>query len=152
MKEVERIAEQLNRAITGPAWHGPAILELLAGVTAEQAAARPAGDTHSIWELTLHIAAWLRAGRSRLGGERAQLTDAEDWPAVTKIDEQGWGEVVNSIREAHEELRAAISDFEDSRLDQPILAGMSSSYVTLHGVIQHSLYHAGQIAVLKKRV
>jgi hypothetical protein len=27
---------------------------------------------------------------------------------------------------------------------------MSSTYVTLHGVVQHSLYHAGQIALLKK--
>jgi uncharacterized damage-inducible protein DinB len=27
---------------------------------------------------------------------------------------------------------------------------MSTGYVTLHGVIQHDLYHAGQIAMLKK--
>jgi len=27
---------------------------------------------------------------------------------------------------------------------------MSTVYVTLHGVIQHDLYHAGQIAMLKK--
>jgi hypothetical protein len=36
------------------------------------------------------------------------------------------------------------------RLDEPIIAGMSSIYVTLHGVVQHHLYHAGQIAMLKK--
>jgi uncharacterized damage-inducible protein DinB len=39
---------------------------------------------------------------------------------------------------------------EEERLDQPILDGLSSVYVTLHGVIQHDLYHTGQIAVLRK--
>jgi uncharacterized damage-inducible protein DinB len=39
---------------------------------------------------------------------------------------------------------------EESRLNEPILQGLSSVYVTVHGVIQHDLYHAGQIAMLKK--
>jgi uncharacterized damage-inducible protein DinB len=150
MKEVERIADQLNRAITGSAWHGPAVLELLNGITAEQAAAHPISGAHSVWEIALHIDAWLRAGTRRLGGDRAQLTETEDWPAVSKVDEQAWSEMLNSIKQAYEQLRAAIQELEDSRLDHPIMDGMSSVYVTLHGVIQHSLYHAGQIALLKK--
>ena len=47
-------------------------------------------------------------------------------------------------------LVKAIARVPESRLDEPILEGMSSVYVTLHGVIQHDLYHAGQIAMLKK--
>jgi len=54
------------------------------------------------------------------------------------------------MKQALDELRAAISSLDDSRLEQPIIAGMSSVYITLHGVIQHSLYHAGQMAILKK--
>jgi len=38
----------------------------------------------------------------------------------------------------------------ESRLDEPITEGMSTVYATLHGVIQHDLYHAGQITILKK--
>src|SRR5437764_6919973 len=56
MNEVERILDQLKRAFEGNAWHGPAVEEVLADVTAEQAAAKPIPDAHSIWELTLHIA------------------------------------------------------------------------------------------------
>ena len=58
MKELERIKDQFQRAFNGQAWHGPSLLSLLAGVTAEQAAAHPVPGAHSIWELTLHIAAW----------------------------------------------------------------------------------------------
>lgn len=150
MKETERIADQLNRAFVGSAWHGPAVMEILEGVTAEQAGARPFEQAHSIWELALHIEAWTRACRRRLLGERAQLSDAEDFPVVTGSDEQAWKEARESIKQAHDELAAAIRELEDSQLDQPIIEGMSSVYVTLHGVIQHSLYHAGQIAILKK--
>ena len=150
MTEIERIIDQLDRAFVGEAWHGPAVIEILEGVTAQQAAAYPLAGGHSIWELALHITAWTRAGSRRLHGERAQLTDAENFPAVTDSSERAWEVVRESIKRAHEELRSAILLLDDSRLNQPIIEGMSSVYVTLHGVIQHSLYHAGQIAILKK--
>ena len=150
MTEVQRIVDQLNRAFAGEAWHGPAVMSILDGITAQQAAARPFHGAHSIWEIVLHIAAWERACRRRLGGDRAQLSGAEDWPKVADTDEQTWERVRETLRQAHEELCNAVSEMDESRLDQPILEGMSSVYVTLHGVIQHSLYHAGQIAILKK--
>ena len=150
MREIERIGDQLNRAFVGEAWHGPAVLELLKGVTAEQATARPFAGGHSIWELALHIEAWVRAGGRRLQGNPAQLTEVEDWPAVTASDEQAWQQVRESIKQAHNELASATLLLDEARLDQPIIKGMSSVYVTLHGVIQHSLYHAGQIAILKR--
>lgn len=87
MTEVERIVDQLNRAFEGEAWHGPAVVEILEGITAPQAAARPLHGAHSIWEITLHIAAWERAVLRRLHGERAELLTEEDWPAVPMTDE-----------------------------------------------------------------
>jgi uncharacterized damage-inducible protein DinB len=150
MAEVQRIVDQLNRAFAGEAWHGPAVMSILDGITAQQAAARAFHGAHSIWEIVLHIAAWERACRSRLGGDRAELSGAEDWPKVTDVNERAWEQAKEALRQAHEELCNAVSEMDESRLDQPILEGMSSVYVTLHGVIQHSLYHAGQIAILKK--
>lgn len=147
--EIERLVDQLKRAFEGEAWHGPAVMEIFEGITAQQAA-RPFDQAHSIWEIALHIEAWVRACRRRLEGDRAQLTGTEDWPTVTDSDEQAWERTRESIKQAHDELRSAISLLDHSRLDQPIVEGMSSVYVTLHGVIQHSLYHAGQIAILKK--
>ena len=150
MTEIERIIDQLNRAFVGEAWHGPAVIEILEGITAQQAAAHPLAGGHSIWKLALHITAWTRAGSRRLQGDRAQLTDVENFPSVTDSGERAWEEARESIKLAYEELRGAIQLLDDSQLDQPIIEGMSSIYVTLHGVIQHSLYHAGQIAILKK--
>jgi hypothetical protein len=40
INEVERIADQLRRAVEGEAWHGPALLELIEGMSAEEATLR----------------------------------------------------------------------------------------------------------------
>ena len=148
--EVERIRGELQRAFQGEAWHGPAVLELLRDVTAQQAAARPIAGAHSIWELVLHIAAWENAGRRRLEGDRAELPDEENFPPVNDSSEAAWQRTMEELKNGHSKLYEAIAGLEESRLDEPILDGMRSVYITLHGVIQHDLYHAGQIALLKK--
>lgn len=156
MTETERIRDQFQRAFDGQAWHGPSVLSLLNGVTAEQAAAHPIPGAHSIWELTLHIAAWEDACRRRLEGDPAQLTDDENFPPIGDTGEAEWERAKATLIEVHRRLLAVIATTEDSRLDQPIIDSAeipaSSTYVTLHGGVQHSLYHAGQIAILKKAI
>lgn len=152
MNEIERIVDQLKRAFEGEAWHGPAVLEILEGITAQQAAARPVNGVHSIWELVLHIEAWERAVLSRLQGNRAELSAEEDWPVVAETSDEAWERTRKKLKRGNDELRLAISHLDESRLHEPILEGMPSVYGNLHGVIQHDLYHAGQIAMLKKAI
>ena len=151
MREVERIAEQLRLAHEGGAWHGPSVGELLAGMSAEQAAARPFEGAHSVRELVAHIEAWERAVLRRLGGEPAAIYDTqEDWPTGAAASEEDWREARERLAATDAALRAAVLALDDARLDEPVLPGMSTRYVTLHGAVQHTLYHAGQIALAKR--
>lgn len=156
MREAERIRNQFERAFDGEAWHGPSVLSLLEGVTAAQAAAHPVPGAHSIWELTLHIAALEDACRRRLEGDPARLSDEENFPPVTDPSEAAWANARQQLIDKHRRLLDAITAVDDSRLDQPIIDSSetiySTAYVTLHGGVQHSLYHAGQIAILKKAI
>jgi uncharacterized damage-inducible protein DinB len=152
--ELDRIRDQFRRAFEGEAWHGPSVLALLDGVTAQQAAGHPIPGAHSIWELTLHIRAWERACLRRLNGDPAQLTDAEDWEPINNTSDAAWEATKQRLIDNHRELLDAIARIDESRLDETIYQDpnvpYSSIYVTLHGVVQHDLYHAGQIAMLKK--
>ena len=152
MNEIERILDQLKRAYEGGAWHGPSVKEVLNGVTAEQAQARPIQHGHTIYELVRHIAVWEDVGRRRLQGDPAEvpISSPEDWPPAEDTTEAAWQQAKAALDRSHQALVEAISHVDDARLDEPILEGKSSVYVTLHGVIQHDLYHAGQIAILKK--
>ncbi|HXM35139.1 MAG TPA: DinB family protein [Pyrinomonadaceae bacterium] len=148
--EVERIQNQLQRAFAGEAWHGPSLLELLADVDAATAAARPIAGAHNIWELVLHIAAWDKAVAGRLGGSRVIVSDEENFPVVDDTSEASWQKAIETLKQNHRELMEAMGRVEEDRLDKPAVEGMSSVYGHMHGAIQHDLYHAGQIAVLKK--
>jgi uncharacterized damage-inducible protein DinB len=154
VSEVDRIKDQFRRAFEGEAWHGPSVLALLNGVTAQQAAAHPIPGAHSIWELTMHIEAWERACLRRLNSDPARLTDEEDWRPINDKSDAAWESTKQQLLETHRELLEAIAKLEESRLNEPIIRSAdtpySSVYVTLHGGVQHDLYHAGQIAMLKK--
>ncbi len=150
MKEVERILAQLEINFRGDAWHGPSLMRLLADVTAEQAAARPIQNAHSIWELVLHIKVWKDTPRRRLAGEAFEPTPEEDWPEVTATSEAAWENTLKELEASHEKLAEAVSKLDDSGLDKPAAGENYSNYFMIHGVIQHDLYHAGQIALLKK--
>ncbi len=153
MSEASRIADQLRRAFDGDAWHGDSVLEILNGVTAAQAAARPITHAHSIWELVLHIAAWDGAVLGRLSGAAVELADAENFPPVKDTSEAAWRKALAGVRRVHEELVSAVSVLPDSRLGEMVPGKQGAHYTfyyMLHGVVQHELYHAGQIALLKK--
>jgi uncharacterized damage-inducible protein DinB len=151
MDEIQGIVDQLQRAFEGHAWHGPAVRELLADVSAAQADARPIAQAHSIWEIVLHISTWEHIVRRRLQGEVINgLADEEDWPAVRDSSEAAWRQAVHDLEERHRALRDAVAQLDEARLTAKVPGKDHSVYVMLHGIIQHDLYHAGQIAVLKK--
>jgi uncharacterized damage-inducible protein DinB len=150
MQEFKGIADQLKRAYEGQAWHGPSLKEILAGVTAEQAARRPVTGAHSIWEIVLHIVAWEGVVRVRLEGEYLNEPSEGDWPAVEDTSESAWTETLAKLESNHMRLREAIAPLDAARLFEPLAEGKPSAYFTIHGIIQHDLYHAGQIALLKK--
>jgi uncharacterized damage-inducible protein DinB len=148
--ESSLIADQLRRAFQGDAWHGPAVLELLQDVDAATAAAKPVPEVHSIWELVLHIAAWDAAALRRIGGETVQLTGDANFPVVPKPTEAAWRKAIAHARRAHDALVKRVASLPETRLRARVPGKKYDFYFMLHGVAQHELYHAGQIAILKK--
>ena len=153
MSENARLADQIRRAFEGEAWHGDPLLKILSGVNAKKAAAHPIKNAHSIWELVLHIAAWDDVVRRRALGKRAKLTAKKNFPPVTDTSETAWRKTIEYARQVHAELIKTVAAFPDSRLRERV-PGKTQDYHNFYfmfsGVAQHELYHAGQIALLKK--
>jgi len=150
MNEIERLQDQLRRSYDGEAWHGPPLRELLEDVDAETAAVRPIAGGHTIWELVLHITAWQDAARRRLEGDPAHLSDQEDWPPVLAMGEDAWRDTLTALEVTRSRLVDAVDGLTEAELFLPVIEQSYSVYGLLHGVVQHDLYHAGQIALLKK--
>jgi uncharacterized damage-inducible protein DinB len=157
MREVDRIADQIQRAYDGDAWHGPSVRAALDGVDVATANARPLRHGHTICELVLHLTAWTREVARRLRTGVAQDPEEGDWPAGGASTDAEWQSLIGALDRANAELVEAIRASDDGQLEQrigdardPALGSGVSRYVTLHGVAQHHTYHAGQISLLKK--
>ena len=142
------IADQLRRVYDGPAWLGPNLKELLSGVTEDKAKQRPLPNAHSIWEITLHITAWLRVARERLSAsETRDPTEEENWPAVSGT----WQDALGGLEPEVKAFEQAVMTYPPERLTELAPASEPQTfYILLHGVVQHCAYHAGQIALLTK--
>ena len=152
--ESNRIADQLRLAFTGEPWHGSPLRELLAGVTAEQAQLRPLSSGHTIWELVLHVEAYVKAAYEAAHGvPMPQINGTDlDWPAVEEGTTTAWAAAnANLFRDA-QELAKTLDRFPDVNLKKTVPGREYDFYYLFHGIVQHSLYHGGQIAMLKKAI
>jgi uncharacterized damage-inducible protein DinB len=147
MREIERILDQLNRSWGGPSWTGVDIQPLLDGISDDQARAHPLPNAHSILELTAHMTTWMNAVAARLGGDTRELTPEEDWRDVSQLT---WSAAITEMENAQSHLSDVIARLTPDDLDKKVAGRKYTIYVMLHGVIQHNLYHAGQIGLLKK--
>lgn len=144
-REIERIRQQLERTYSGDAWHGPSLRSILADLSPETANARPLEGAHSIAEIAAHILTWREEALRRLEGRGGDVPVEGDWPE--KLE---WGEILERLDRSHHALQKAVAALDESVLDETIKGRRESHYVLLSGIIHHDLYHAGQIAILKK--
>jgi uncharacterized damage-inducible protein DinB len=147
MTEMNRIVRMLNKAFSKGAWHGPTVREVLAQVTASQAHLR-AGRSHSILELVLHMTSWRIFTAKRLRGDGVyQVTDDLNFPSPDSIT---WEDAIKKLEESHVELVEAAKAFPEERLGElvPTITHKYTYYTLLHGIIQHDIYHIGQIQLI----
>jgi uncharacterized damage-inducible protein DinB len=147
------LADQIRRAFDGEAWHGDSVLEILNEVDAKTAAARPIKNAHSIWELVLHITTWDEVTITRAGGKALMPTDEQNFPPVKDTSEAAWKKVVENLKKTHSKLVETVAAFPDSRLYDQVPGKTGDHYdfyYLFSGIVQHELYHTGQIALLKK--
>jgi uncharacterized damage-inducible protein DinB len=111
----------------------------------------PIKDVHSIWELVLHIAAWDDAVNRRIVlGKGLDLQDEENFPPVKDKSSAEWKKAVDHVKKAHKQLLMTVEGLPDQRLTEHVPGTTYNIRFMLEGVAQHELYHAGQIAILKK--
>jgi uncharacterized damage-inducible protein DinB len=147
MGRATRLANHIERTFTGPMWHGPALVEVLEGVTPERAAARPIDGAHSIFEIVLHVATWAEIARERIRGESLGDPTAErDWPTPAG----DWGAALDRLAAAHRLLAADVRELADAALDAKVKTLDYPVGILLDGVVEHGTYHGGQIALLKR--
>ena len=145
MNQTERIADSYRAATTKGAWYGPSVAELLAEISPELAAARPAPGVHSISALLQHLLLWNERIRNTSDSNPMPSWQPEREWAEPPIP---WNELVAHWNQSRDLLEKKIRDFPIGDLAKQV-PGRNYPYETmLHGIVQHTIYHSGQIAIL----
>lgn len=149
------LREHLVGVWAGEPWYGSSSKKIMEDVTAAEAAAHPLAGAQSIWETTLHMVAWTEEAISRLGGATAKEPDRGDWPAVTDTSEGAWAAATGSLRAARYALLDELEKTQEEQLylQVPQSARQSHKFTRAEmvaGLVEHDVYHLGQIAMLKK--
>lgn len=148
MKSPQLILALLDEGYEKRTWHGPNLKQSLRGITAKQAAWRPATNRHNIWEETVHAAYWKYAVRRRIeGGKHGSFALAGSnffaRPEKGRLNEAAWRADKKLLEGEHQALRAAVAKAMETPRGAKFLR-------QIYGVAFHDIYHAGQIRLLRR--
>jgi len=155
MSRSNQLKEELERVLSGNAWYGPPVYKLLEQVGFEAAYETPNGSVHNIAGIVLHMLAWTEETLDRLNGMAAGIPSSGDWPDPGKPDEQKWQNYVSDLKLVNVNLLDAIQNFPEEKWSELISDARETQPVITYenlvaGLIQHHVYHAGQIALLTR--
>jgi uncharacterized damage-inducible protein DinB len=153
-EDILRIIDLLNDTYESEqAWHGPSVVEVLRGVTSRMADKVVIPNTHSIAEIVFHMTTWRIFTVRKLQGDINFdiRTKEKNWKKFNHFDEFEWETLQMELSLSQEELINELEKKTEDKFLEDIVPGRDYSFYTLlHGIVNHDLYHAGQISLLKK--
>jgi hypothetical protein len=148
----QQIAKQLRDVFFGKNWTCSTIKEHIENVTIEQATKQVYG-LNSIFTLLHHLAYYLPAQINVLEGKALIASDAESFTLPIIENETAWQNYIEQIFMNVEKLAVLIENMPDEKLHENFVDEKYGNYYrNLTGMIEHTHYHLGQIAILKKIV
>lgn len=148
--EIQRIIHLFENTFTGNAWHGPAVMEVLSDLTVEETLNK-IGNSHTIAELVEHMITWRQFVVKKLEGDALyDVTEAENFRSVSTITEKDWKATLERLQLSQDTLLSLLKSITDEKLNEIVGKRDYNYYTLLHGIIQHDIYHLGQIVLMRK--
>lgn len=149
-----RYADHFREVYDGSPWYGDNIVTKLDNLTEDTAFTRPVQGMHSVAEVVAHMTYWRKSLISRLQKDssfQASADSADNWQDLARLKAQGWDSVRGALIATQEQLVRLLSQRTDTILDQEYSDGSTYDYL-IRGVLNHDVYHVGQIGLIRKFV
>ena len=149
--KVNQFIEQFTALYDGQPWYGDSLCQILENVTPRKGFWQPAQDAHSIAQLISHLIYWRQSLIKRLAGDlhyKSSMQSDENWKSNEQLKKEGWKSLMNSLAESQAQLLSLLSKQKDSLLKKKY-SDQATFQEVITGILQHDLYHTGQIAYIK---
>jgi uncharacterized damage-inducible protein DinB len=150
-KEIQSIIRNLRNINSGTPWYGRPVYELLEETDPPKAAVRPNGSGHSMLELLYHMLTWAEFTLQSIEGKITNMTDIEkmDWREIDPAI-HSWQKGVAEFKSVHEKITGLLEEKDDAFLGEKVEHREYKFRFLLYGLLQHNIYHIGQIAYVNK--
>jgi len=134
-------------------WYGSNLANALKDISLERAFQKPAHGSHNIYEMVMHLVCWRVFAIEMLLGNAAykvEINSEQDWPVNYEATEANWKSASKQLEKTQVQLLQLLEQFEDYKLGDLVPGRAFKFHALLNGLLHHDIYHAGQIAILKK--
>lgn len=149
--KISRFAAQFSAMYNGKPWFGDSICQILKSITPAKAYWQPNDGAHSIAQITSHMIYWRQSLIKRLNGDldyKPSMTSEDNWRSNEQLKKTGWKSLQKSLHESQALLLSVLTKQKDSILNKKY-SDKANYQDLINGILQHDLYHTGQIAYLK---
>lgn len=148
---IRNIIRQLREIQDGSLWFDQCFKEKIDKLSDAEALTRPMPQVHSVAEHISHILEWRKECLLRFKGQRTDLMNSpDDWKDHIALSEIGWTTLKSLFYESTITLINALENQDDTYLETRFLDTDYNFHYLIEGIIQHDLYHLGQIGITIK--
>jgi hypothetical protein len=155
---ITHLVEQLLLVQNGKPWIGETFEKKINSITEEEAFIRPYPTLHCPAELIAHLTAWRVDAIKKIVNGNGQLLDAqqENWPKMADLQRLGWIQLLKEYDDSLQTIINLLSERNDDFLyqqyyDQDFKGQFSYSFA-INGILQHDVYHLGQLGMVIKLI
>ena len=148
---IKNIIRQLNEIQDGSLWFDQCFKEKINSLSDTEALTKPIPQIHSVAEHVSHILEWRKECMIRFKGQRTDLMNSqEDWKDNIALSKIGWTNLKDLFYESTVTLINAMENKDDIYLETRFPDTEYNFHYLIEGIIQHDIYHLGQIGVTIK--
>ncbi len=152
MKLTDHIAQHIIDVHTGDNWTDVNIKNTLQNISLQEAITVINSSANTIAALLHHITFYNEVVLERLKGNIPSICNANGFDVPVLNNERDWMELKDRNIQSAQKVAEAVKRFPEEKIFEPILPDFSTGYKTLHGLIEHTHYHLGQIVIIKNLV
>ena len=151
MNETKRILSLFKKLYDGSPWIDINITSVLQNISAEQASKRVVKNCNTIWEITNHLIDWRLNVLQRVQGKIIKTPGNNYFEPVTDTSEKNWADTLQRLSVVQKDWIEFLGKVDLGELEKVYTPNSMTYYENIDGIIQHDVYHLGQIVLLSKQ-
>jgi uncharacterized damage-inducible protein DinB len=151
-KEIQSIIRNLIQVNSGEPWFGRAVYTILDEIDPAIVYQKPNENSHSLIQLLYHMITWAEftlKSIEKTGKEDIATIEQLDWREIDPTI-HSWQKGLAKFKNANEQIIALLETKDDEFLKEMVEHRKYNFRFLLNGLIQHNIYHLGQVAYVKK--